>query len=598
MTSKNRSARLRSTVENPTSAYVHHCVLLSGWFVFIQFHCITRLKMTEIFPAHILQVVFRNLSVHEIRRILLVCKAWHNEADIFLKDKIWFCAHRVRHIKDLWKSQRRFKNLKVISKIKTAAIEKFHSHYREVTYDSSFITDVLLALKNRKTRHKVKISRVRTSFNLTKVFNVIGSKIESLYLKDLTLDDDISKFPTETIKELELHYIEESSTRKLLGFQNLKVLKISRCDFSRDLLKSFIHGNLSLEQLHIDIYGNYSDLLSFEQLKQLKILHCFGTYISKSISLKHQLSLKCLHLEYSELIDLDMFDIASSFLELEALRVECFRSEVTDKGFREIMKLPKIKHLTTSCVGSKPFLDGVKNYNLKELHLTAIIDADFLITCSEATPNLEVIRVECLSCKDLTFLMTISKNWKNLKHMALYFEQGGMEDMLEEFQSIRFENLQALEIETDSQVLYCAEAPILKHLVVCEPRKKLVLEISQNFIDDRISLLPPNFPNLESIQFEENVDFRILSIFLKVFRKLKSITLKNIEDLSFVDILNVVCGYQGSLKLIVISGTKVSVAASKEALEKRGLSYFLECDDYLGTLKRVLLSGLDILFVE
>lgn len=549
----------------------------------------------ENFPLHILQVVFRQLSVHEVRRMLLVCKAWHNEADIFLKDKIWLCVHRVRDVKDLWNSQRRFENLEVISERKVLAIESFNTYNRGTFYDDDFIEDVLLALENRKTSHKVRISRIRTSFDLSRILRVLGSKIKSLHLRNLRLHEDIAAFPTSnTVRELELHYLDESSIERLLSFRNLRILKIYRCDLSRDLLKLFVNRNLYLEELHIDIYGNHPELLSFQKLHQLKVLHCFGTYISKSISLKNKLPLKCLHLEYSQLDDSDMFDITSNFSELKDLRIECFTSEVTDVGIRVIMKLPMLENLTTSYVGAKHFLDGVRNYTLRELNLTGIVDTDFLIACSEATPNLEAVKVGALTYEDPSFMIALARNWRYLKHMRMSFEEVSIGNTMEE-QIIWFEKLQTLETEIEWNFLSWVRAPILKTLLLREPKRNVLFRSSN---DHQIESLKKNFPKLESVEFEGDFKFQLISKYLETFKNLKSVIFGNIEALTFTDILNLVAGYEGRLELIVVVGAQVSVGILKRVLDERCWNYFLERDEYCDTAKSVLLNGLEIRFVE
>lgn len=64
-------------------------------------------------PAHNLQLVFKSLDIFDVEKCLLVCKHWFDEANFYLKDKIFFLSGMVSNFEDCNNIKRRFQNVKI-----------------------------------------------------------------------------------------------------------------------------------------------------------------------------------------------------------------------------------------------------------------------------------------------------------------------------------------------------------------------------------------------------------------------------------------------------------------------------------------------------
>lgn len=390
--------------------------------------------------------IFSFCTYHDLKGMSLVCKNWHTQFDIYVRDKVWLCPDKIvlnAKPHDFFITKRTFEKLKItnyimpsepyikdtlspVSHIRDTHMKIKYLHidledYRivpEIFESVGFtFTHLSLAVKDEKA---VESSILRES----KIFK----KLECVrYLKIFGFTPEFEKFFKyfKNLKSLEWESSLEINPYRQAMYSQMPEMKEGASNnftaLRKNLVRTLISSSPNLEDLGLlNIVKNFIDFDIFNELKCLKKFKINVPGLWKNI-LENKSPLESLEVGGSHIRDKNLLQITTNFKALKKLGVGFKNYAPSTNVLKEMWTMPKLKYIHFDCLRDIntdfiSFAPNITTLKLNEIELTA----DFIAVCSKATPNVEF--AEMNSIQDgvsFRFFQEMAYNWRKLETLNI-----------------------------------------------------------------------------------------------------------------------------------------------------------------------------------
>lgn len=512
-------------------------------------------------PEKNLHRIFSYCTYHELKNLSLVCKSWHAQLDLYVRDKIWLCADKIMlnsQPHEFLLTKRTFEKLRIsnyivpiepyikdtlnpVTQIRDTHMKFKHLHidiedYRilpEILGSVGFnFTHLTLNVKDEKSVDESLLRECKSFRKLTcvKHLKIIGfsPEFEKLFkhFKDLKSLEWESSQEMNPYRQVMYSAIPESMEGAKTGFTALR----------KNLVRTLLEASPNIEELSLlNITKSFVDL---DVLKTLKCLKKFRTNVPglwKQI-LDNKSPIEFLEIGGSHIRDRNLLLITTNFKQLKTLGIGFMDYAPSENVLKEIWTMPNLRyiHFDSLKVANSNFISNLPN--ITTLKLNGIeLSVDFIAHCSKATPN--VTFAEMNSIQDgvnFRFFQEMAFNWKKLHTLnvrlqtKVKFTERDLRVPL--IATPSFENLRNLLLQTDFvtvpfQFFKSFKAPNLK-------RATFDLDAGRPKDEKSNKIVPfilANSPYLEDLKFRSCLNLNHDSI--RVICK----TLKNLKSLTFVE---------------------------------------------------------------
>lgn len=533
-------------------------------------------------PANNLHQIFQYCEVFDVEKCLFVCKNWYDEADYFLKDKVWFVADYVKNIHDVMLSRRRFEMVHV----KLDDIENTE-------------LDVFLALKRRNLKNstiKEAIISYKEYKSLSEVLKLLGKHLKKLTLKN-NADESISApldfADLSSVEELSIENIEANLYFISQKFKNLKCLKLFPKYFDQmfpiNLIQDFLVGNPSLRNLALNNQLPDKDIVSVllphETSRNLKELKLGYIYYNKAFA-----------------------EIANNFNNLEVLEIGFMSSEIQPKFVKNLFEMTSLKKLALGGRRETSFWEELFSITPKNLQITnlafnrSFIEESTLISVINCFPNVRSFECKYLQTHSMRMFREMAQKWRQLRYLNLCFAAFSWPGETNSREPCEFENLTRLDLSAMTfhypEFVSCFKAPNLKYLHLDE----VITVYKPHKLVPNLNMLGENCPNIRRFDLTgEHLEVNAVKFFPLCFKNLKTFyVLGQFTNPVMIEseIIKIFVGYMRKNIRILFDERKCDFAMNEFGYP---LVVNHVCRDGVvefrhGIIKRILCKGKEILF--
>ncbi|KAL5277966.1 hypothetical protein ACFFRR_002916 [Megaselia abdita] len=508
-----------------------------------------------------LSKIFSFCSYHDLKSMSLVCKNWHTQFDIYVRDKVWLCADKiVLNAKpyEFFLTKRTFEKLMItnyiiptepyikdtlspVTHIRDTKMKFTHLHidledYRilpEILGSVGFtFTHLSLAVRDEKA---VDASLLRECKSFRKLNCVRHLKIQGFTPEF----EKLFKY-FKNLKSLEWDSSQEINPyRQVMYSQMPETMEAASNNFTalrKNLVRTLLEASPNIEEL--SLLNTVKNFIDFNVFKELKCLKKFRTNVPglwKNI-LDNKSPIESLEIGGSHIRDKNLLQITTNFRGLKRLGIGFMNYSPSPNVLKELWEMPKLNYIHFDCLNvATPdfmsFAPNITTLKINELELSV----DFIAACSKATPNVEFVEMNSIQDGiNFRFFQEMASNWLKLESLnirlqtKMKFTERDLKFPL--INTPIFKNLRNLLIQTDFvtvpfQFFKSFKAPNLK-------RASFDLDAGRPKDEKSNKILPfilANSPLIEDMNFKSCLNLNHDSV--RTICK----TLKNLKSLTFVE---------------------------------------------------------------
>lgn len=410
-------------------------------------------------PNDILNNIFGNIPVRDLKRISLVCSSWNEEIAFAWSSRILLYTSRIQTDDDfstLKLSRRYYENLLI-----------------EADMEVQMLRSIYKALKGRNLQYNNKIKFVKISGDLAGFLKEIeNEQLEKVNIKfdwnEASRFEPVSYKCLQSVNDLTIGNVPANFGDFFKSnFRNLKRLDFSlynSIDYLNriEALKLLVESSsASLEHFTVDC--NFGDSSApFEFLRNVQSLSnfTFKSFLSQSTLhktlLESQRDVKSISLINAKLTDNQVQLMSRNFRNLEKLEIMLHieTPELTEVGLECLWKMNQLRYLEMGSFRIQKPLWYNHCFKFRSVNLTTLviagitIDDTFVDSCVESVPNLETFKLRFMkdTVLSLKSFNNIARKLRKLKHLQIWEVQiiKGIDSEIAEFKNLLTFSLIAL----------------------------------------------------------------------------------------------------------------------------------------------------------